>query len=84
LRGGKRRGMRTVAGVDVVPRGSSHVLVTLTDEGGRKHTFELTRPLAAHLQWLLSVRQPLADEQLLTPEELAERAGRGSEDRASE
>ena len=70
--------MRTVAGVDVVPRGSSHVLVTLTDGGGRKHTFELTRLLAGHLQWLLSVRQPLADEQLLTPEGLAERAAPGS------
>ena len=76
--------MRTVAGVDVVSRGSSHVLVTLKDEGGRKHTFELTRPLAEHLQWLLSLRQPLADDQLLTPEELAEQAGRGREERASE
>src|ERR687891_1080073 len=41
--------MRTVTGVDVVTRGSSHVIVTLTDEGGRKQTFELTRLLAEHL-----------------------------------
>lgn len=76
--------MRTVAGVDVVSSGSSHVLVTLTDERGRKHTFELTRPLAEHLQWLLSVRQPLANDQLLAPEELAETAGGGREERTSE
>jgi hypothetical protein len=76
--------MRTVVGVDVVPRGGSHVLVTLTDEGGRKHTFEMTRPLAEHLQWLLSVKQPLAADAFLTPEEIHEQSGRGKEDRASE
>ena len=76
--------MRTVAGVDVVSRGSSHVLVTLTDERGRKHTFELARPLAEHLHWLLSVKQPLAVDQLLAPEEIAEQSGRGREERASE
>jgi hypothetical protein len=76
--------MRTVASVDVVSRGSSHVVVTLTDEGGRKHTFELTRLLAEHLQWLLSVRQPLAGDELLTLDEIAEQSGRGRDDRASE
>jgi hypothetical protein len=76
--------MRAVAGVDVVSRGSGHVLVTLTDEGGRKHTFELTRRLAEHLQWLLSVRYPPAADELLTPEEIAEHSARGQEDRASE
>ena len=76
--------MRTVTGVDVVTRGSSHVIVTLTDEGGRKQTFELTRLLSEHLQWLLSVRKPLAADELLTPEESADQSGRGKEDRASE
>lgn len=70
--------------MDVRYLGRSAVELTVTDERGRRHTFELTPPLAEHLQWLLSVKRPLAADQLLTPEESAERSGRGKEARASE
>ena len=70
--------------MDVRYLGRSAVELTVTDERGRRRTFELTPPLAEHLQWLLSVKRPLVADQLLTPEEIAERSGRGKEDRASE
>jgi len=44
----------------------------------------LTRPLAEHLQWLLSVKRSLAADQVLTPEEIAEQPSRGTDDGGSE
>jgi hypothetical protein len=58
--------------------------LTVTDERGRRRTFELPRLLAEHLQWLLSVKRPLAADQHLAPEESAEQPRRGEADRASE
>ena len=76
--------MRTVTGVDVVTRGSSHVIVTLTDEGGRKQTFELTRLLAEHLSMAALCQEAAGGRRAPHPEESADQSGRGKEDRASE
>jgi hypothetical protein len=58
--------------------------LTVTDERGRRRTFELTPLLAEHLQWLLSVRRPLTADDLLMAKEIAEQPGRGKDAGASE